>query len=336
MSYKRQDIAAKQLQHESMKALDALEMRYWNQVQKDWTTTRVDLRSFIVNVYHHFFGNETWDVAHMNGTGCGTIMAKGIHERLQRFKVVSMAHAKFGINDIYKESVLRHCWVLDQTSPPSFKVRIPHKLRLFEASAVHVWAGPAARTIWTERWGSWVDAYEASLNHNIKLGAINSSSALDAAQEVDATRSGTPSSGLLDSLQRVYSFESVWAMNDAIGVVSEVNEEMEVEEIWQTRDDNDVDEDCADNEGLDREEADGEIPLHPNCRCYWRIVPRSWASMLRDGDEDERDTALAMDSEGIVPNAMAVTDKDGNIAGHLIVSFQKWKENMGMAVGTER
>ena len=281
------------------------------------------LRSHILHVYQTYFPNRRWDLPSYHASGAYHVMTYGLHEKLNQFQNNSRQIAKTTVNQLYKQSILRHAWVLDQTTPPSFRVRIPHKMKLMEAQVAYYRGADATRQF-EQRWNAWNDAYYNGLLTNLKMNALNSSTAGDAADEVDATRVNTPASGLMDALQRIYDFESSFAINDAIRLVSHVNEEAEVEQIWETRRNATVCDDCDENEGLSEEECDDEIPLHPNCRCYWRMVPKEWAEMLRSGNAEDYETAVDMDSQGLVPTAMAIKDLSGDLAGQTTVTFGKW------------
>lgn len=336
MSYPKQDSVARRLQEESLDALDAIRDKSWAKIERMWLDTRSLLRGFIMDTYRGYFGRERWNLPALKAGGGYHILMMGIQHRIDMFKSDSLHESKTLLNTLYKESILRHAWVLDQTTPPSMKVRIPHRMRLFEArGAVNYYTGAEATQQFAARWAAWTDGYASSLMTNIQMGALNESLMTDAADEVDATRVNTPSSGLLDALQRVFMFESALAQSRAIELVSQSNEEMDVEEIWETRRDVRVCEDCDANEGLPAEDADGDIPLHPNCNCYWRIVPAAWAELLRSGDDDAYKLAVDMDSKGLVPNTMAIRDSSGDIGAYTTVDFGGWLKDKFYAVGAQ-
>jgi len=335
MSYPRQVSVADRLQSESMDALERMRDQSWMQILRAWSACRVDLRGFILHTYHSHFQGENWTLASLKTSGAASMLSHGLHERINAFKNHSWQLAKGAINGLYAESVLRHSWVIDQTTPPNIVVKIPndHQLKLIESSQIAYYTGAKATQKFEQTWGAWSDGYYVALMNNVQLGALNESSASDAADEVDATRVNTPAYGLMDALQRVFAFESVAAMNEGINTVAEINDEADVVQIWETRRNTRVCEDCEANEGLTEEEVDGEIPAHPNCNCYWRIVPKSWAGLLRDGDDLAYDTAVRMDAQGLVPNAMVLRDPAGDLAGYTTVKFSAWKKQNYHTVG---
>lgn len=335
MSYPNQITLGKRLQDESHRQLRTLQETYWHRLERLWGSTRRELRSHIADVYRTRFGTGVWSVVGLKATGAGTEFVWGIKHLLSEFKQDSRAHARTSFNELFRQSLLRHSWILDQLTPPSFKIKIPHRQRLFEAGALNYFQGAEAEAQWASRWDAWVNAYENSLTSNLQLGAINQSGLMSAIDEVDATQAGTPSSGLLDAFARIFESEATWAIAQGANIVSDVNEEADVEEIWQTVHDGRVCDDCDPNDGLTMEEADGEIPNHPNCRCYWRLVPKTWAELLAGGSEEDRALAILMDAQGLVPNAMLIRDIDGKIAGSTIITFEQWAEDNNMAVAAK-
>ena len=338
MKFKRQDVVADRLQMQAMDALDALQAKHWKKLEKVWASARRDMREFIFDIYASYFGHDRWDLARAHSSGAWSHLAEGLRGCMETVNAETKQIAKDAVNDLYKQSLLRHAWVLDQTTPPSFKVRIPHKKKFMESaarSAISYYSGAQATERLGERWNAWSDGYYTNLMTNLKLGALNGSSAHDAVDEIDATKANTPSFGLLDAYQRLFNFETANAINQAALAVNDENPAAEVEEIWETQRDLNVCDDCDDNEGKTEEDVDDEIPLHPNCHCYWRIVPKAWAEMLRDGDPYDYALAVDMDANDLVPNAMAIRNEAGKLAGYTTVDFGSWKAENFHAVSAE-
>jgi hypothetical protein len=332
MSYAKQDSAGKRLHAESIKDLHGKVDGGWKKIDKRWKETRRALRSHIMDTYRQYFGNGPWDLAAFAASGANHAMFGGVTNRLEEFKHYSMAEAKKQLNDIYKHSILRHAWILDQLTPPCYKTRIPHRFRLYEADIIQVYQGAQASARWQNRWTAWVDAYNTSLISNLRLGAINASNMSDSADEVDATRAGSPMYDLVDALNRIFESQAIYAISAGEQTVANVNGDAGVEEIWQTVHDFSVCEICEPLDGLTVEEA-GVPPEHPNCRCYLRIVPASWAELLRAGDIEDQMLAKTMDAQGLVPNAMVIRDEAGQTVGYDIVDFGRWIDDNVHAVG---
>jgi hypothetical protein len=62
------------------------------------------------------------------------------------------------------------------------------------------------------------------------------------------------------------------------------------------------------------------------------LVPKSYADLLRSGDDSDWDLARDMDDNGLVPNSLVIRDSSGAIAGKTIVSFNSWTKKNGFAV----
>jgi len=89
--------------------------------------------------------------------------------------------------------------------------------------------------------------------------------------------------------------------------------------------------DCDAEDGKPADEAE-PIPVHYGCRCFTRIVPRDFAELLRNGTDDEKQAALDMDARGLVPDAMAIRDAEGNLQAHLHVDFDTWAGLHGISI----
>ena len=112
--------------------------------------------------------------------------------------------------------------------------------------------------------------------------------------------------------------------------MSDENEDMVAEEIFQTMEDGSVCEDCDSQDGKRIEDVDMTLDhvFGYNCRCFTRIVPSDFAELLRNGDKSERQAAMTRDALGLVPDAMAVSDPDtGRLKAHVIIDFGDWMDS---------
>ena len=99
---------------------------------------------------------------------------------------------------------------------------------------------------------------------------------------------------------------------------------------WQTMEDERVCDECGPLDGLTREQIeDEEPPIHPRCRCFWRIMPKTWRDLA------DRDLAHQMDLAGVVPDGMYIHGADGELKAVVTVSFNKWAEDKMIALGTQ-
>jgi hypothetical protein len=160
------------------------------------------------------------------------------------------------------------------------------------------------------------------------LNAINSGLADDVAAEVDATRAGTPAITFWDAMGRLFLTELLNAQAAAREQMVGLNDNMVADEIWQTREDEKVCEECGPLDGLTREEAEAidpeaDTPMHPRCRCFWRVMPKDWIELSKSDPV----LAQALDVAGAVPDGMYIRDNEGNIKAAVVVSFTDWSKD---------
>jgi hypothetical protein len=325
-----QDKEIARLERQTITALDSSQAHAIRNIETLWGTIKTEMKLAISNEYHQDF-RGTWNLPMIRVKGTLAKINRNIHSSLHRFKESSIHALKHNLRNIYWESAYRHAYMLDQVTPPSFDVKLPRHPSFKEAD---FYSGTAAKVAWTDRWVNWVDSYESALHQNLMLGAINESPLRDAIDEVEVTRAGSPSYNLWDALSRIIGVESQDAMTLGALDLSNANKDLGVVEIWKARNWIRVCDDCDANDGLPIDEADGEIPLHPNCNCYYRLVPKSWAELLRSGDAEDQDLAAYMDAMGRVPSSMLIKDDNGDLRGMVMVSFEKWMEDHALvAVG---
>ena len=315
--------AIERLEKESIRSIDAITALGAESLARMWQTTRSWLKDAVEEEYRRDFARSTWNVT--DAIRCGTIhrIDQSVAQALSDFRDASVSFASRTFKEVYKESVLRSVWILDQVTPPKVDARLPQS-RMFAEAAGPVYLGPDEDTTWKVRWSAWMDAYRQSLNNNLKLGAINESTIDDAIDEVDATRPGSPQADLWTAIERIYDHQAVAVSANAQRDVANANQGIGVIEIWQTRYYDRVCDICDANKGLTREEADDVIPAHPNCGCYWRLVPKDWADLLKSGDAEDRELAKTMDAFGEVPSAMLIYNDAGALVGSTIVEFEDW------------
>ena len=333
MTIRKQASAIVQMERESLKAVDQIAEQGARVINLLWEQTRDSLQSLILHEYRRDFGKGKWDVTMASAKGTLTRIEHAVYAVLEDFRRESAKVAEDAFEDVYRESALRWAWIIDSTTPPNITTNLPRAAMFREATSnIKVYKGPAAETAWKVRWSSWAGAYASALTQNIKLGAMGGSSADDAADEVDQTRAGSPASSLFEALDRVYWHQSVSVQAMAQRDLAEANPAMELEEIWNTREDARVCDDCDRNAGRTREKAYGDIPLHPRCNCYWRLVPASWADLLRTGNEDDRELARAMDAKGLVPSSMVIRDRKGRAVAATMISFKQWAKRLPLSI----
>lgn len=326
MSFPRQDSVVKRLQHESLADLEGVMDRQRNALRRTWGATRKSLKNLIRDAYKSAAPSGRWDIARYNMSGAANYLRLALHGHLEQFRAASTVAMRGHFREIKGKSILRHAWVLDQVTPHSVKVKLPKMPAIRESAITRI-----STVAWDTRWSQWVDSYAAALNNNLKMEAINESVLEDAEAEVDKTKVNTPSASIEDAMLRIYEYQSMDAWSAGEDAVVDENDDLVDTEVWKTRGIN-VCDDCANNEGLTVEEADGDIPLHPSCFCYWLVVPESYARLLRSGDEADRALARLMQAKGIVPEALVIRNDQGNIAGKVIVDFKEWVDGVDRSI----
>lgn len=331
MSYPKQASVNAKLHDQTLNALEDIGSKGLRMLAALWKEHRKEMQLAIMNSYQAASPNGTWNLQTFK-TRAQPLLKSEFRSILERFRALSHQSIKSNLNALYAHSWKRYAWMLDQLTPASRNVRIPHKTKLHEAAITNLYYGAQASTAWADKWSAWVDSYGSALMHNLALGSASGSSVSDAVSEVDATKSNTPQSTLINALTRLYDFAATEAMTAGEETIADMNDDLTEVEIWKTRGDLRVCDQCSDNEGLPIDEADGTIPAHPNCHCYPMLVPKSYAELLQSGDADDRDLALDMDRKGIAPNALVIRNEDGDIAAKAIVSFNQWIKGQGMGV----
>ena len=325
MRYLQQHRTIERLGDQADRALSTLRKTGRERLANLWSMSKSSMRGWIRDLYRRdFAGSEKWDIVRANAFGTMEKIDRMVGRVLEDFHRESLKLVAGFLKQMYRDTVLRQAYVLDMVTPNHVQVKLPNNRMFTEAASAKVYRGPDADTTWKVRWSSWIDSYRTALANNLKLGALNNSDVEDAADEVDASRAGSPAYDLGDALDRIYMSQSVFIQAQAASDLAEMNQEMGLEEVWQTSFSARVCDDCDAQLGLTKDEAEFDIPAHPNCECYWRLVPATWAQLLRTGDSQDRSLARYMDANGIVPGAMIIRDDDGNITSKAIVKFEDW------------
>lgn len=332
MKLRTQHHAIQSMEREALRSVDDIANQGSKLIGVMLEETLRTIQTLIIHEYKADFGRKRWNIVMAQKLGTLERIHHGMFSVLEDFRRESAKVVQEHLNSLYKDSCYRMAWMLDQTTPTHVRVKLPDSPLLREATGAKVYKGPAGENAWKVRWTQWVEAYGSSVAQNINLGAMNGSSMEDAAEEVEISKAGTPPANLWDALDRVYYSEAVAVQSMAAKDMTEVNPDMELVEIWMTREDANVCDDCDGNEGLTREEAIGTIPYHPRCNCYWRLVPATWAKLLRTGSAADKALADEMDAKGLVPSTMITRDANGKATASVIVNFDEWKKNAPLTI----
>lgn len=331
MSYPKQDSVNRRLHEETISALHDMRESETIKLSRVWGQYRRHLQLAIMDAYHGAVSSGKWNLSAFKARSEARLLNE-TRSILAQFRSVAVATMKSSLNHIYRQSVLRHAWILDQVTPEGRTVSIPHRQALHESAVTVFYQGANGSEKWKGSLDLWINGYYQALNHNLAMGAMNENGIDEAVKEVDATKANTPAYGIWNAMARIYDYEATSAMAEGTAEVADANADLVEEEIWRTRGDLAVCDDCDANEGLTMEEADGDIPLHPNCHCYPQIVPKAFADLLSSGDPEDKELAYDLDYRGLVPNSLVIRNPSGDITAKTIVNFEDWAQGNHIAV----
>ena len=329
MSYPRQSSTLARLEDETRRAGRVHEDACIAAMRQEWEQTKTAIRGIILGEYHRANGQDNWTLA-----GSGLTLERMGHftmNQLVGFHNVALRLIRDSIRESYRHEAIRQCWMLDMTTPPSRRPKMP-------AKALQEAARPGQGVKWETAIGEWLRAYAANLGTNLRLEALHGGSITDAADEVDKAK--------IDGFEPGYKFSSaitdqvLLAQREARSDVADENDDLIAEEIFQTMEDSAVCEDCESQDGKKLEDVEIEGHVYGfRCRCFERIVPRQFAELLRNGTEEEKQAALDADARGLVPDAMAIKDASSGIVpseqtlkAHIVVDFDKWMGEQGLSI----
>lgn len=333
MGYAKQAQVSERLHDEALNALELLGADGLGELAHLWQDHRKQMQLAVMNAYRHAAPHGNWNLGSFKSHARFNLQSD-LHAILAQFSALTTQSIKNSLNTLYRQSCLRHAWILDQITPASRNVRVPHKKHLHEAAVTGIYYGDVIPQQWADKWSAWIDSYNSALLNNLALGASNESSVADAVEEVDATKSNTPQSTLEDAMTRIYDYAATDAMVAGETAIADMNDGLVQEEIWKTRGDLDVCDECSGYEGLTIDEVGEYPPAHPHCHCFPLLVPKEYADLLRSGDEDDRLLARDMHRDGIVPTALVIRNDDGDIAAKAMVSFDQWIKGEDFSVTT--
>ena len=310
-------LAMRRLENKSMSGLSNL-----------WKEYSRKLKGELIMEYKSLVPQGRWSLDIAKRSGLLFRMEWIVYRHMADFNALALSFMKSELRKHYEHEYYTAAYMLDVTTPPNIHVKLRPQMR--EAN-IRFAAGAGSWTAWHERMSTWTTAWESALRANILLNAVNNGTADDVVSEVDATRIGTPAVTFWDAVSRLFLTTILQTQSEARADMSELNSELIQDEIWQTMEDERVCDECDPLNGLTREETeDEEPPLHPRCRCFYRIMPRQWIDMA------DRELAHAMDVAGVVPDGMYMRDPEtGDIKGVAIVSFNKWADDKIIALGTK-
>lgn len=310
MSYPTQAGVLKRLQIETRRAGREAEDKQARRIERTWRSLSSGFQGRIASTYRDHFGRGRWSLA--RGTRLGTlgVMMSGIREESRRRSSFILDDFASGLRAVGELERQRQAWMLDNVTPPSYRVRS----RVVES------AGNEPSVM--DTLAQWMSAYEDALASNLRLGMLNESSMTDAMAEVDATRFGGFT--MMQRLMGLWTNKALDAQRDARKEFYQANAEAMSENVWLTLEDLKVCVICKPLDGKPIADV-GYPPAHFFCRCYSAFVPKPWAELLRSGSDKDRALALELEQRGLAPQTMAVAGPDGEPEAFVTVDFGPWQ-----------
>lgn len=316
MSHHHQANVLARLESETRRAVRRLEDSCSHGLTRLWDACKSDLEAVVISMYRRDFGRDNWDVvAATNRNTLHHIAAKS-YDRLVTFRDDALAHISAGLEQVRHEEMLRALWMLDQVTVPSYTPRLPMVARE---------SGPRPqdyKAAWDTVLNHWLEAYNQSFSANLRLNALAEGSAMDAADEVTATKIDNFDPGF--KLMSLFQTEAIQAQDSMREAVRWANADAVAEEVFLTLEDERV---CPECDALDGKPIKERPPLHFCCRCFTSLVPKTWADQLASGDDDEKAAALLAEDRGLIPSAMVIRGSDGELQGSVAITFSDWKKN---------
>lgn len=215
-------------------------------------------------------------------------------------KNVSMELDK-SLTEFYWDAYKRNAWALDQTTPPSVPISMMRDKTANVASdplltnliAQQVQA-PFKGAMFSDRLGLINDTMAQQIGLMTRQAAINGWSVPDLSAGI-RDLVGVPLDKKLETRPRASAAKSradmiartelMRAMNLAKENLFDENEDLVKDRRWLATEDGRTCDDCDEMDGkteteLDDQGYDTEMPAHPNCRCTWIPVLKTWKELL--------------------------------------------------------
>lgn len=322
--YLTQEDVARRLHMDGRKLLrDRVEFPARDFARDAWDTTRGDLATFARGAWAEAGAHTSIAAAE----SARRRIAAYAERELRQFRSHAVTVLKESRSQAYElQSMMAH-WILDQTTPPEIKVRPPAGAVVAydrAARAPRRWGALAREAFVDEpiagddpdeqRIDGWIKAWAGGLTGMLSLAGAQGAQPADVAARLEALEAegndlAAVMSRLIQSSVQVSIADADDDFDDRWGHLLE-------DRVWTTMDDERVCDRCASHEGESWDDTRADIPRHPLCRCWWRVVPRPWAQLTKDP------------VSGVADTSMVIRGPDGKPAGVVVVSFDSWAQSL--------
>lgn len=330
MTFPDQKIVTKRLNTETRRVMRQMENAGLRSIKTSWEMTKTHMKGAIAAAIIQDFGTGGWNAGQARRRGTFIKIERAVRPLIDTFVERNRKHIVPFLREARFAEMSRTLWMMSQLVPPAVKIKIPlghhhHATAVRESAAdnLSISVQNVTDSKYIERLNAWLQAYRDNLTHNLNLGAINGGTLEDAIAEVDATKIGSPSVQAWDAIERLFSTEFIQQTQGAGGGHDDAmaaNDDAPFIEVWNAYSDGMVCDECAAQDGKTRDEvdammggSDNDIPLHPNCRCWWSVEPDKWGELAGTGRAD-----------GFSPTTMILRGEDGRIGGVGVITYGDW------------
>jgi hypothetical protein len=321
MAYPKQSSTQARLETLIRKDMRIMERRTLKKIFKLWKLYKNYIKQSIYLSYRSVVPHGEWNLVVAKNSNVMHQIGFNVRKLMNEFRHEAKHILKQEFKKHYLEEYLRNAWLMDMITPKHIKINLTPKVNTIES--VRIYTGRNALVKWFERFEQWTLSWEDTVRANIMLNAMHEKTVEDTTATIDSTRvSGFDLWGVFN---RLVFTELLSVQAEARQDFANANQNIILEEIWQTAEDERTCPECSDNDQKTRDEVneDDNIPLHPACRCFWRTVPKTFADLAKS------DPALArqLDTQRVVPDSMAILNDKGQLTAMATISFNKWQKD---------
>jgi hypothetical protein len=343
--YQQQNTVGTRLAMDAKKVLrDRVELPARKMILDRWSAVQLDLAAFARGVWAQ------------HGAEQGPAFAAAARARiaahsdavLKAFRDEAVHILNVAKEQAYRVQTLLDHWILDQMTPASTPVKpkpgrvegyqpVGRERRQIGRKAREAHVRAHARESWFDEPAEgtpntdagtpvashehlvdgYLKAWQAALIGGLTLSTVQGDTAEDVDARVMATRTDNRDVG--EVFGRLISTEVQITVADADDDFDDEWGTLVTERVWMTMDDERVCPICASQEGRNEETATYDIPAHPVCRCWWRIVPKPYRDLLPE------DARVAGAGDG----SMVFRDpQTGEPAGQVVIEFHRWEQTV--------